>query len=378
MKKLLENPYRVLFPIGWVLALWGGCVWGLYYLGIKSYPGVEHPQIMMGGFLLCFIVGFLMTAAPKFTGSFPATKKELISAAIMGTLMLPCSFFGFRALSYLLSFFMFGFLVIFLRCRFKARRNDPPAPFVFILLGIISGALSSLLLSIDAFGLFSLPPIFIRIATLFYNQGFVLALVSGIGSRLVPALLGWMPSPLEGGVLFKVRPFVILMFILILSYVFEALQFEILGRTLRALLFGWLSFTQWKIYKLPKIETLQAKMLWLSAWGVLLGLTGQIWADYRIHFLHLMFIGGFGLMTFMVAVRVTLSHGNHGLELESKSKAIWLAGTLIVLTALFRVLSGFFPERYFGILALASIFWGLALVIWGIVFLPKMVKEKGS
>lgn len=376
MKSLQENPYRILFALGWLMAFLGALVWVLFkFYPEGGYPGGQHPQIMMGGFLASFVIGFLMTAAPKFTGSFPASKMELMLISLAAIAMCVFGAFGEIVPTYLFNFLAFLLLFLFLIRRFLARRNDPPAPFVFVLLGVASVMVASFYLVMYHQWKWD-PSVASRLAELFYRQGYVLALVMGIGSRLVPALLGWMPSPLEGGVLFKVAPFVLLMGLTVLSYVFEALGFYHWGAVLRLVLFAWLSLKIWRIYRLPKNRTYQAWLLWFSAWMVLVGFVGQLYQPYRVHFLHLLYIGGFGLMTMMVAVRVILSHGGHGLQLESKSRALWWIGGFVLVSALLRLAAAFWSDIHWDLIAGAGIVWCVACLVWAFVFLPRLLKVK--
>ena len=376
MKSLQENPYRILFPLGWLMAFLGAFVWVWFKLNPEwGYPGVQHPQIMMGGFLASFVIGFLMTAAPKFTGSFPAAKSELLLISLAAVAMCLSAALGEIVLTYLFNFLAFLLLFLFLVRRFLARRNNPPAPFVFVLLGVASVMIASFYLVMHNQWHWE-ATVTSRLAELFYRQGYILALVMGIGSRLVPALLGWMPSPLEGRVLFKVLPFVLLMVLTVFSYFLEALGLYHWGALLRLILFAWLSLKIWRIYHLPKNRTYQAWLLWLSAWMVLIGFIGQLYQPYRVHFLHLLYIGGFGLMTMMVAVRVILSHGGHGLQMESKSHALWWVGGFVVVSALLRLAAAFWGDVHWDLIAGAGIIWCVACLIWAFVFLPRLMRIK--
>lgn len=374
MQNLTENPYRLFFPMGWLMGFIGGVVWVLYYFNLGPYPGLLHAQWMMGLFLGSFVIGFLMTAGPKFTSSFPANLVEIVILSLSILAGGVASFLGHLQCFHFLQFCSYCFLILFLFRRFLKRRNNPPAPFILVLMGLVLSVFSHFYLSmsylkvVENEGLRSF-------AELFYKQGMILFLIMGIGSRLVPALLGWMPSPLEGGVLFKKTPFVLLAGAVLATYIFESWGFYQVAVAFRFILFLWLVISQWKIYQRPLKRTLQAWMLWSSAWLLLIGIFLQLFDGLRIHALHFMYIGGFGLMTFMVAVRVVLSHGSHDMSLESTLKPIALVGGVLGITALVRFLAAFFPKYYFLVLAIAGGFWCLGLLVWGFVFIPKIFKE---
>ena len=83
MEKPQMDAYRYFFPAGWLLGIWGVVLWILFPWNLVSYPGIRHPEIMMGGFFLCFVCGFLMTAAPPFTSTHGPTVKEQRSAWVL-------------------------------------------------------------------------------------------------------------------------------------------------------------------------------------------------------------------------------------------------------------------------------------------------------
>src|SRR6266571_166000 len=66
------DPYRIFFPLGIVLGAMGVSIWPVYYFGLtEGYSGRAHAFVQTDGFLYSFIVGFLLTAVPRFTGTEP-------------------------------------------------------------------------------------------------------------------------------------------------------------------------------------------------------------------------------------------------------------------------------------------------------------------
>ena len=84
--RTMPDPYRVLFPIGiaaafvallpWVAQALSGAPWWPAALR-PAWPGPAHAAIMMQGFELAFVCGFLLTAMPAFTHGARATRAEL-------------------------------------------------------------------------------------------------------------------------------------------------------------------------------------------------------------------------------------------------------------------------------------------------------------
>ena len=64
------EPYRVLFPMGMLLAWAGVLHWFLHAVGVTPYYGsVFHSITQIQGFMMCFAVGFLFTMVPRRTGT---------------------------------------------------------------------------------------------------------------------------------------------------------------------------------------------------------------------------------------------------------------------------------------------------------------------
>lgn len=367
--------YRIFFPAGFVLGFWGAFVWVLYSFNLINYPGALHPEIMMGGFLLSFVLGFLCTAVPKFTDSFPPTNKEvllsviLIVALFVGQLKANALYFR------VCSFTIFLYLTFFVVRRFLNRKANPPAPFLFVGIGLISGLFGSLILLLSSFDIIS--PSLFALGRLFIVQGYILSFVLGIGSRLIPSLMGFAPPPDQAQKSLGVKTYLILAIFFLLTYVFEAFISSYFGMLLRDLIIIFIAFVPWKIYKFPKRKAVHAYGLWISCWFLLIGHVGaSLFIGYKIHFMHLFYIGGLSLLTLFVATRVTLSHGGHDTGLELKSKYLYGVIFLFVSAALTRFSAGLLPAHYQSHLLYAAIVWILGLLLWGIIFIPKAIIVK--
>jgi len=78
LKVICREPYRLFFPLGILMGTVGISHWLFYALGwMKSYSGFFHSSIQILSYMNCFIIGFLLTALPRFTGAKHATKNEL-------------------------------------------------------------------------------------------------------------------------------------------------------------------------------------------------------------------------------------------------------------------------------------------------------------
>jgi uncharacterized protein involved in response to NO len=367
--------YRLFFPIGWLLGFWGALVWILYYFKLIPYPGALHPFIMMGGFILSFVFGFLGTAAPKFTNSFPSTKFERIIIYVLVTFLFISQFwvnelyFRFSSLS------IFIFLIYFLTRRFQKRTANPPTPFIFVGVGVLTGTVGSIFLILYKLNLASYD--FYNLGKLFFYQAYILSFVLGIGSRLIPSLLGFSPPANTPQASMSLRTYATLAIIFLGTYIVEVFVSPRTGIYIRDLIILFIAFSAWKIHKLPKRKAIQAYGLWLSCIFMVLGyLCASFFPTYYVHFMHLFYISGLSLMTIMIASRVTLSHGGHDMAIESKSKAMIAVIFLFILAALTRMSAGFLPSQYLSHLFYAATVWIVGMTVWGVIFLPKMFKVK--
>jgi uncharacterized protein involved in response to NO len=95
------------------------------------------------------------------------------------------------------------------------------------------------------------------------------------------------------------------------------------------------------------------------------------WPAQRVAGLHVIFLGGFSLITFTIATRVVLGHSGNEALLESRLPSLQAATLLLLAGAVLRVAGDFSPARS-GMLNAASYLWMAAAAIWGFSILPKV------
>jgi uncharacterized protein involved in response to NO len=378
------DPYRAMFPIGLFMGAWGVGSWLLYGFNITTiYPGTYHATIMIGGFLFLFALGFLMTAIPAFTETQSANSAELGFAILLSAMLALAGVADRPILFHRILFAQMVALIIFGARRILKRNDNPPPSFVFVGLGILFGVFGVGIICLDDVGFMSGSWRLLGHGLFF--QGMMLSLVLGVGSRLIPALTGWEDPPLV-----QIAPsiqinleskFLSAQILLLLglagflttSFFLEAFVNIQVGRILRAIVTTIIAIRFWKIYKFPLEKTWLSRWLWTSGWCVSIGLWGYaLFPSYGIHLLHITFVGGFSLMTLMIATRVTLAHGGHGYGLEGSSKVLKWAGILILSAMVTRVLAPFTMNAYRTHLGYASLAWIVAIIFWSWVFVKKI------
>lgn len=386
------DAYRFFFPVGWLFGVVGTVLWILFLHNfITVYPKDWHADLMTGGFLPLFAAGFLMTAVPRFTGSFGPERGDLIltaalAAGLMITVFLP-SRLPFHASLGLFCLFMLAF------CwrRIRRRSTYPPPPLFFALVAFAAQSAASFFQA--AHDLTGRWETLNTLGRLFLYEGFQLLLILGVGIFLIPNLLGH-PSctpPVTMGIRpkdAKPLPFFRLIpaplwavaAILIGSFALEvsvsAPPLADASRALRAAVFTLVSFHDWKIHRLPRARSTLALSLWISCWLLLLGLwLPAAFPSYAVHGRHLAYVGGFGLMTLAVATRVTLAHGGHDLVLERTSRFFKAAVALVLLATATRTIARLLPEAaYWNHLLFAAWAWTAGLAVWGWFALPRIFR----
>lgn len=362
----MENPFRIFFPIAWVMALLGGGLWLFFGAGLVGYPVFSHPQSMIGGFLIGHVVGFLLTAGPRFTG----TRLRLSSIELMVTLIpylalcLTALLGGRTSFFYSLTAVLLGLIAV-LGYRFSRRTKLPPPQFLFLPVGLLAALLGAVL---GAFGVAT------EVTRLLVYEAFLLSLVLGVGSRLAPFLLGHSANQPDAVSATSANPLhrvLIYLSLFWLSCIFEVLWSDgaLVARLVRGAVVLSLMILEWKIARRPRSTTKQAMALWLSAWTLGAGLILSAYTPWRVHAMHIFYIGGMGLLTLMIATRVLLAHGSQRLLLEQTSRTLLPVAMALLLAASARSLGGLLPGAQLLWIYGPALLWIVAVFSWGVVFL---------
>ncbi len=354
-----EEPFRVFFPIGALLALLGVSLWPLYYAGaITEYPSILHARLMIEGFMASFIIGFLGTAGPRITSAPHLSQTELL---ILFTLDLfaaglhiggahPAADFLFA-----LSLAIFAFI---LGKRFAQRADSPPPNFVLVALGLLNGMIGALLLVLYHNQLYAAP---YRIGASLLEQGFVLLPILGVGPYLLARLLnisraddlpesrvlppGWLPRAtfaLTIGLTIDV------------TFVAEA--------------FGWAALASWLragavlVYlaaRMPRSgRSFLGDCMRVGLAAVVLALLVEaLWPQYRVGALHILFISGFSFVVLTVSIRVIFGHSGNAHLFEKRLPFFIVAGVLIFLAMISRYVADIVPAARIIHLVAGALCW---------------------
>ena len=140
----LEEPFRVLFPVGVFATLVGVIPWLSFALGWTQPPAsYTHGMLQIQAFEAAFFTGFLMTSLPRFLETTPTRWWELLlSLSLCLALTVALGTNNWRIGQWLFLSLMTHLLVFLVR-RLRTRGDDPPPFFAFVPIGLIAGWLGS-------------------------------------------------------------------------------------------------------------------------------------------------------------------------------------------------------------------------------------------
>ncbi|HCV22805.1 MAG TPA: hypothetical protein DGN59_05045 [Candidatus Latescibacteria bacterium] len=365
---LLEEPFRLFFPLGVFGGLCGVWPWVAYHLGwADSYSAYGHGLLQIQAFEMAFAVGFLMTVLPRFLETDGARPWELVVGWALCAAGMVALVVGAWRLGEGLFLCLALHLSLFGLRRLHSRGDDPPPFFAFLPAGLGSAIFGSCLILCPQVA-------FPRLGELLVEQGILLAFVLAVGSHLGPRLLyGHRGFPetttpaahrrlgLLGGVAVA----------LLTSFVLESGWHAATGQVLRAAIVSAYLFGVLRVDRTPTNPWIHLHLLRGSLISLCLGLwLPPLFPQHALAALHLSFVGGFGLMTIIVATRVVTGHCDAERLWVGNHWPVSLPALLIALAVPVRLAADIAPLYYFQILAVAGSLWLAGLVLWGLYFVP--------
>jgi hypothetical protein len=349
------KPFHLFFSLGILFGLWGVGVWVAFGLKLtQNYPGAVHSDAMIGGLLFSFAAGFLMTALPQ-------SKAEILSVC----LMIICTFassvgtFFHPDLKKIETFFLFfNWIVItfLISRRFLRRTGQTLPPIAFLLIGLLCAVMGTGLLFYAEISDGVVNEVIPGLGKALFYYGMPLALILGIGTRVIPIFMGW-PETLQ------TQWGMALLFLG--SFPVEFLVNVTFGRSLRALIATVILARGWRLFQRPPQRGIVSHFFQFSGWlminGVWLYALVPAWA---IHGAHLYFIDGLIIVLLMAATRLISFEYESGLDKENTSIALKISGFCITIAAAFRFFAGLSSVLFVPFLALAGFFLMLALFTW--------------
>lgn len=363
-RKACAEPYRFFFPLGILYLLCGVLIWLPQIWNPSDYPVNLHRFLVLNGFGASFIGGFLMTAVPKFSKTFPARNFEVITFFLMTLCGVIFAHLDMEEWTFYVSALQVVIILFFLFSRIFKRKENPPYSFVFIFVGLFLwffSALASVFWDNEAFK---------RI----HYEGAIAAIILGVGSRLIPGILGHVEIvSAQRGQYENLKPLLATVPLhfgaLIFSFVGSYLLTYPAGDFIRAIVVLIIAMIYWKLYQLPKLKTALTYSIWSSSWLIVIGfLLKALWDEGGIHAAHAFFINGIVLMSILIATRVLQSHGPQDKNLENW-KGLYVVSFFIFVSAATRVSAYLMPDSYLHHLGYSSLLLSLAVIIWSFKYL---------
>lgn len=374
------NPFRLFFPLGILFGITGVGHWLLWSMGWKI-PNIAlaHAALQTQGFLACFVVGFLMTAFPRFTGTWPANKFELaimLTAALSIFVSALQQWWVVEQVSFLI---LISNLIVFAGRRVPHRNKDLPPSFLLMGFGFLHAILGPALILISRFGMSNYA--LFSVGRQMIQVGFLLCMVLGVTGKLAPFLLGYTDDPetdSENGSSFRKGKTAMMIHGLtgaglLASFFIDTISPRI-GAGLRAVLVTLHLFNFARIGRPLKKKTTLMFFFYVSCWMVQLGLwTAFLWPQYRIAALHIIFLGGFSLMIFSFGLLIVLSHSMKAALLNTRLIPIRVVGGFVLTAMVFRFLAEMISNQYVVLIHIASGLWVLAALLWAAMTIPKII-----
>lgn len=366
---MMNEPFRVFFKLGWLMAILFLGVWPLYsFFKIIPYPGAFHIQGTISLVIGSFAIGFLLTALPRFTGTPAASKKTIFILMGVSCLELGCLLLNYITYASLFLATKFLLILVFAAPRFLKRKNPIPPSFIWVAFAMAYAVIGGLGSWFGSSILY----------TSFLTQGFMTSLFLGIGGKLIPVLTGVSSKSIiekkYNRYEMMIHGFLAMVFFVGL-YFQQALEWMLWGMILKSLALIIEIVFMWRLFLTP-VNSSRAWLLWLASWFLPLSqIIAIFFPGWNLHVEHIMFIGTFLIGTVVIASHVMVSHQNLNPSLLRKYNPLGLIGMLLFFAVLARVAAPFLNyESYLGYAGLLAV---SGLLYWGFIFLNPLAKCRG-
>ncbi|MEZ0277564.1 MAG: NnrS family protein [Roseimicrobium sp.] len=380
LRWLAAEPFRLFFFIGTLWSIIGVSLWPLYYQGILGfYPSVCHSRLMIEVFGGAFVVGFLGTAGPRMASAPKLTSFELLWLLALHQGCATSHLLLRHAQGDILFIVLLASLLASLLVRVVRYREElPPPQLLLAFTGLCSGIAGAALFVRPA-TLMDLQQT--RLAGLLLYQGLLLAPVLGIGSFIFPRIMGGSfgeaNSPLEQRQ--KLQRTLVAAVLLVGSFFLEAFGAPLTGYITRAAVCVAYLLIEIR-WRAPGDSASGGTLAAGLKWSLFTALSGLVLAGFfypqRVSIEHLLYIGGFGLLIFIVASRVLFGHSG---ELNGFSARSWFRRIFIFLglmAAATRMIPAFAPQVTVSHHQYAALIWAALAIAWLVWHGRRFVKRE--
>jgi uncharacterized protein involved in response to NO len=377
-----REPFRLFFPAATLAGIIGVALWPLNLLGVTSeYPGQLHARIMAHGLFGGFIFGFLGTAMPRMLSATPLRLIETGLLLLVYVSMVMAYALGKPPAGNVLFLFLIGGFAIAMAPRILQRKDNPPPGFILVALSLACAAAGALLMAIES----SEEPNLSRVALqrLLTYQGFALLPILGIGPFILPRFFGLtsphdFPESTKPTPAWAAKAFLALAtgVLIIGSFFLETKGWFRLAYGLRFATALTYMLMEMPLRTGPASTSVFGFAIRLSLVGILSGfLAISIFPAYRVGLLHLTLIGGFSVITLVVATRVLFGHSGNLARLKERNRWFPIAVGLMLFGMATRISGDFWPKIMASHYLYGALLWIGGVLLWAVYALPKALVE---
>ena len=375
-----EDPFRLFFPSGLIVAMWGVFMWPAFYFDwLSFYPGLAHARLMIFGFMTALVCGFLGTAGPRILEASPLSLRELF--LLYGAWLVGMIAYSMNALLVGdCALLVAGLIGAFLAGgRIRKRKDLPPPAFVLVLLGLFSAAVAlSLHIALQLGGLPGIDGFVVQeLARLLGYEAYLLLPVLGIGLFLIPRFGGLAPAQQTPDSRVPnaewVRQALIAGGFGVFILATYGMQVFVDGVGWEAGVVRFIVVVSWVVLRLPLRFRKEAtgtigRLARASVFFVLLGVLVSSWwnGSHAIAARHLLLLGGYGLLGLCVVSWVVLAHSGCKETAKRPNWAIRLAGFWVLVALGTRLVGGYMESIRESHYIYAAFAWclGIICLLW--------------
>lgn len=374
------EPYRFFFPQAVLAGLLGVSLWPLYFLhATEFYPGLAHVRIMAHGFFGGFIFGFLGTALPPMLSVKRLRAWETLTLlALHGSMTVAYAAQKLVMGDALFLALLLGFASL-VAARWPSRKDTPPPGFLLVGLAFVCAAGGATLGILENYR--EIPPVWLNLQRLLSGQGFTLLPILGVGPFLLPRFFG-MESPHDfpeaatppAGWWRKAGVALVAGVWVVASFFAEAFGHHRTAHAVRAIVTAGYLLLEFPLHRAPKMKTVFGVALRIAFAIISTGfVTVAVFPQFRVGLMHLTLVGGFALVTFVVATRVVFGHSGQAEKLGLPNRWFLVAEGLMLFAMATRVSGDFWPKIMQSHYIYGAALWAIGVALWAWKVLPKIL-----
>jgi uncharacterized protein involved in response to NO len=357
--------FRLLFPLGAVLAGAGVLPWILFALGWTElyrpifpslvFRSMFHPLAEVEGFLTCFAAGFLFAFVPRRTGTSPPARWQVAVAIAAPVAIVGCTMFGKWVVAQAFWLALLAVLFEFALRRALAARSRLVPGFVWIGFALLMGACGAVLAGAGA--LLGRDVAWLHeVGRGLLLQGLFTGLALGTAPVLLPALAGGEEVPRQSWPAVALHTAGAAAFCA--SFVLGELISQQLGFGIRAVVAALVVTEPLRATSAPVDPGLRRGMARLA---LLLLPIGNAWVavspGFRRAGLHVVYLGCFAALVLAASTQVTPAR-------TRPRRLLGLAAGLLAVALAARVLLELDPPNFKLWLGTASAAFSIAMIPW--------------